>query len=238
MSIVLEDVSAGYVEDIDVIKNASLKAEEKKVSCIIGPNGSGKSTLLKVVCGLLKPRTGKVFYDGKDITGLNPENLPNLGISYIPQERSVFPYLTVEWNLKLGFWISRKDKSSLSRRLNEVLEEFPALKTKQHALAGDLSGGQQRMLELARAMMINPKTLVVDEPTVGLSPIIAQEFYSKLSVLKNRGVTIILVDQNVRLAVQISDYIYVMDSGRIASHGPKDSLAPELKELVASWLKY
>lgn len=233
MSLSVEGVVAGYYGDIDVLHDVSMKAEKHKTTVIIGPNGAGKSTLLKVICGFLKPRRGKIVFDGVDITGREPSSLVNLGIAYVPQERTIFPSLTVEENLELGAWSIRRDKAAVEEAVREVYELFPMLKEKRGSKARTLSGGMQRMIEIGRALMSKPKLILLDEPTAMLAPKIAREIYE---VIKSLRITIVLVDQNVRQAIEVSDYVYVLEMGRNKVEGPREDFEKGLIEVVKDWL--
>ncbi len=234
----IRDISVEYQEGIEILRNVSLNIESNKVTSLIGPNGAGKSTLFKTVIGLLKPKRGEIIYDGVRISGKAPEEIVKMGISYIPQRRSIFSQLTVKENLELGGWLLRKKNPEQFRKnINDVLELFPDLAERQNVKAGMLSGGQARMLEIARALVTSPSLLLVDEPSFGLSPIITLQVYKKLEELKRRGITIFLVDQNLGKCIEISDYVYILELGEIKGGGPKENMPSDLNELIRRWFK-
>ncbi|HMK83687.1 MAG TPA: ABC transporter ATP-binding protein [Candidatus Bathyarchaeia archaeon] len=236
MSINAEHIRAGYGSGIDIIHDISLQAKPHQFTAIIGPNGSGKSTILKAMYGVITPRAGKVIYNNMEITKLKPHEMLAVGISYVPQERSIFPFLTVHDNLKAGAWLIRKEKNRVQEAVNRVYEIFPRLQERRKVKAGNLSGGEQKMLEFGRAMLLNPQTILVDEPTAGLAPKIAHEVYLTLQSLKDIKLTILLVDQNVRQAISLSDYMYVIELGTIKEEGPSNKYRAEMSELVKSWM--
>jgi ABC-type branched-subunit amino acid transport system ATPase component len=235
--LVVENITAGYVEDVDILRDVSLEVETGRISSIIGPNGSGKSTLVRVICGLLPARRGEVRYGDTRLTGVPAHRMAELGIAYLPQERTIFPHLTVQQNIELGGWTFRRNGPRVGRMLAKVYEQFPILAERKGIKGGDLSGGQQKILEIARALMIEPELLVFDEPTVGLAPIIAKEVYDTLERLKAEGMTVLLVDQNVREAVRIGDHVYVLELGRNKADGARDAFAGDLHALIKDWLQ-
>jgi branched-chain amino acid transport system ATP-binding protein len=217
----VEDLYVGYYADLHILQGVNLKAETGKLTAILGSNGVGKSTLLKAIYGFLRPQRGAVLLDGQNIVGTPTHRLIDMGISYIPQQPGVFHYMTVEENLEMGAWTFRKDTARIEKKLEENYERFPALREKRQDLAGDLSGGQQRMVEIARTLMTDPKLILVDEPTAGLAKLLSKEVYQMLVTLRNReGLTIILVDQEIRQALKIADYVYVLELGRNKFEGP------------------
>jgi branched-chain amino acid transport system ATP-binding protein len=185
---------------------------------------------------VLKPRKGAVVLDRQEITGIELDEIIRRGISYIPQDRAVFPQMTVTENLELGCWIFKGDRKRVRERVTSALERFPALTGKGRILAGTLSGGLQRILDIAKSLLSNPSLLLVDEPTVGLSPLVARTIYSELLALKREGRTILLVDQDVRSAMKIADYVYVLDLGKVQVHGSRESFEGKLGQIVQSWL--
>jgi branched-chain amino acid transport system ATP-binding protein len=222
---------------IEVLHGVDLSVEVGSVTAVIGPNGSGKSTLLKTIFGLIKPWRGRVTLDGYDITGVEPHRLLGKGISYIPQRHSVFPLLTVEENLRMGLWIHRDDEEKIRDALERTYAVFPMLKEKARLRAGSLSGGELRLLELARAIMVRPRMLLIDEFSVGLSPILLRETYRLVNQLREQeGITILAVDQNVRQILSISDYVYVMKLGRKVQEGPASEVMSRLEEIMKDWL--
>ncbi len=232
----VENVFVGYHKDINILQGVSLEVRKAQLSSVIGPNGVGKSTLLKAVCGFIRPNKGKVFYEGEDITGMNPHAAPVKGLTYIPQRRSVFPYLTVEENLEMGAWTFKRDRARIKRKLDENYTRFPNLADRRKANAGLLSGGEQRMVELGRSLMADPRLLLVDEPTAGLAPLFARAIRNELVELKAEGKAILLVEQNIRDAIAIADYVYVLDLGKNKVEGTQDRFATDLKDLVKAWL--
>lgn len=237
MSLVLKDVFSGYASDVDIVQGISLRAEEAKTTGIIGPNGAGKSTLVKTICGFLKPRKGNIYYKGKDITGLKPHILAGtFGITYIAQERSIFLDLTVKENLKVYTWPFRKDPDGVRESIKKVYEKFPVLESKLNDKASSLSGGQQRMLELSRAFLQRTKLILVDEPTAGLAPKVAVDVYEAMGRFEEENLTVLFIDQNVRQAVKLSDYLYMLRSGQVFEHGPKEKFEKELGGLIHEWI--
>jgi branched-chain amino acid transport system ATP-binding protein len=236
MKLEMTEVHASYQRELFILRGIDFSAAQGKVTIVIGPNGSGKSTLLKSIAGVLKTKHGRIRLDGQDITGIELDEILQKGISYIPQDRAVFPQMTVTENLELGCWIFRKDRDRVRRQINWALERFPALNAKASLLAGTMSGGLQRMLDIAKALLTDPSLILVDEPTVGLSPLVAQMIYTELSELKAEGRTIILVDQDVRSAMKIADYVYVLELGKVKAHGPREAFEGRLGEVVRSWL--
>lgn len=232
----IEDVYVGYYKDIHILQGVSIKASIGRITSIIGPNGVGKSTLLKAVYGFLRPYKGRIFYSGEDITGLAPYIASKKGLAYIPQRRNVFPHLSVEENMEMGGWTFRRDKIRIRQKLDENYDRFPNLAAKRATKAGFLSGGEQRMVELGRSLMVDPRLLLVDEPTAGLAPLFAKEIRSKLIELKQENKAILLVEQNIREAIGMADYVYVLDLGRNKVEGSKDKFETDLKELVKDWL--
>jgi branched-chain amino acid transport system ATP-binding protein len=231
------DLVSGY-GDVPVLNGVSLSAEPGKVTSVFGPNGAGKSTLLKTIFGVLRPKSGRVLLDGEEVTGSKPEEMLRRGVSYIPQERSIFPDLTVEENLKLTAWIVRKDRKAVSHGLQRVYELFPALKENRDRKAILLSGGQQRMLEIARFLVLNSKVILLDEPSAGLSPLIYSEVLDVVARLKEEGLTVLLVDQNIRSTLRITDQVYILEGGKVTFSGTKSEFHGKMAEIVATWLKF
>jgi branched-chain amino acid transport system ATP-binding protein len=236
MKLDARDLHAAYQKDLFILKGLDLSVPVGKITIVIGPNGSGKSTLLKSICGILKPQKGSVLLDQTDITGINLDEIIKRGVSYIPQERAVFPQMTVAENLDLGCWVFKKDRLKVRERIQWALERFPVLQDRRKHLAGSLSGGLQRILDIAKALLCNPSLLLVDEPSVGLSPLIAQNIYEELLALKAEGRTILLVDQDVRSAMAVADEVYVLDLGAVKTHGTKENFEGQLGDVVRNWL--
>jgi branched-chain amino acid transport system ATP-binding protein len=232
----VRDITAGYIDEVDILQDVSVDVPEGKIVSVIGPNGSGKSTLLRVICGFLTPSRGEVHYDGRKLNGHSAHEMAALGISYLPQERTTFPHLTVERNVQLGGWTMKRDKPHLKEAVGRVFESFPMLAERRGARAGDLSGGMQKMLELARALVIDPKLLIFDEPTVGLAPAIAKDVYRILNQLREQALTVLLVDQNIREAVALADHIYVLEVGRNKSDGTRQEFESDLHAIIKEWL--
>jgi ABC-type branched-subunit amino acid transport system ATPase component len=216
----IEDLHAGYASGVDILLGLSLTVERGSVTVVIGPNGAGKSTLLRTIFGLLKPYRGRIRFAGHAIAGREPAAVKALGIGYVPQEINVFPLLTVEENLRMGGWIFRRDRARLKGALDRVFETFPVLAQRRREAAGALSGGQGRMLSVAREMMTAPDLMLVDEPTAGLAPALVAQVYELLQAARASGSTILLVDQNVEDAVRQADHVYLVDLGRIRAQGP------------------
>lgn len=230
------NLSVSYYGDINILKNVSLDAEEGLITAIIGPNGAGKSTLLKTIYGLLKPKAGSVHLRGKEITGLKVHEFIKAGMTYVPQLRSIFPELTVKENLELGTWIFKKDRVKVNGAIEQVFERFPVLAQKRRTRAGLLSGGQQKILEIGRSLLTGPSICLLDEPTATLAPRIAEQIYSTLVNLKSEKITIIMVDQRVRQAFEISDHIYVLELGQNKINGTRQDFEGGLKEMIRGWL--
>lgn len=231
------NVTAGYAQDIDVLRDVSLSVRAGQVSGLIGLNGAGKSTLVKTICGLLAPKAGKIEFLGDSIAGIATHRLIDCGICCIPQESSLFPYLSVEENLLLPLQgRARKFADGLDARYREALAIFPALRERRRAAAGDLSGGQQKQLEFAKAWLQKPLLCLVDEPSIGLSPLLAEEVFTWIERFAKSGMGILLVDHNVRRVVAMSDRIYVLSLGRITAAGTKADFEGDLHEQVRGWL--
>lgn len=217
----INDLYVGYYEDLHILRGLNLVAESGKLTAILGANGVGKSTLLKAIYGFLKPHSGQVIFNKRDVTGTATHQLISLGISYIPQQPGVFKHMTVRENLMMGAWTFQNDKQRMERKIEENYERFPVLQEKQHEQAGNLSGGQQRMVEIGRTLMTDPEVILVDEPTAGLAKMLSEEVYRMLVDLRDReGLTILLVDQEIREALKIADYVYVLELGRNKFEGP------------------
>ena len=231
------NIVAGYVDEIDILQNVSVDVQEQQITSVIGPNGSGKSTLMRVICGFLTPKSGQVLWDDTDLTGRQSHTMAGLGICYLPQERAVYPHLTVEQNIYLGSWTFRRDKARIRHELARVYDLFPMMQERRKSKAGDLSGGMQKILEVARGMMISPEILICDEPTVGLAPIIAKEVYDTIEHLKAGGLTILLVDQNVREAIRIGDQIYVLEVGQNKVNGTRAEFEANQHDMIKNWLQ-
>jgi len=233
----VHNIVAGYVDEIDILQNVSVDVQEQQITSVIGPNGSGKSTLMRVICGFLTPKSGQVLWDDTDLTGRQSHTMAGLGICYLPQERTVYPHLTVEQNIYLGGWTFRRDKARIRHELSRVYDLFPMMQERRKSKAGNLSGGMQKILEVARGMMIRPEILICDEPTVGLAPIIAKEVYDTIERLKADGMTILLVDQNVREAIRIGDQIYVLEVGQNKVNGTRAEFEANQHDMIKDWLQ-
>ncbi|MFQ5827679.1 MAG: ABC transporter ATP-binding protein [Candidatus Methylomirabilia bacterium] len=235
--LVVEDLTVGYVEDIAILQEVSVRVPEGRIVSVIGPNGAGKSTLLRAICGFLPPKSGHVLYRDQHLTGLPPYRMVDLGISYLPQERTVFPHLSVEKNIRLGGWSFRRDRARLRQAVERVFAHFPILAERRGSRAGELSGGMQKILEVARGLVADPRLLVVDEPSAGLAPLVAKEIYSTLRRLRDQRLTVLLVDQNVREAVALADHIYVLELGRNRVDGSRQEFQTNLHAMIKEWLQ-
>jgi ABC-type branched-subunit amino acid transport system ATPase component len=226
--VAVENVRAGYQSDIDILQGVSVAVAAGSLTLVIGPNGAGKSTLLKTIFGLLKAHDGAIRLDGRHIEKLEPHEVKRLGIGYVPQEINVFPLLTVEENLRMGGWTLRREPARLRVQLAKIYEVFPVLAERRRSPAGDLSGGQGRMLSVAREMVAEPRLLLVDEPTAGLAPNLLDTVYDLLQVARRKlGATILLVDQNVEEAIAQADYVYLMNLGTVKTHGAAATFTPK-----------
>lgn len=233
----VDSLRAGYVPGIDILNGCTATFEEGNISSIIGPNGAGKSTLLKTLYGFVDPHQGTIQYRGEDLTKYDPTEMINeCGIAYIPQERSVFPDLTIQENFELGAWVIRKDAERTQERIEAAFDEFPALKAKRHQRAGALSGGQQRMLEVARSLITDPDVVLIDEPSVGLAPDLTRGVYDSIHKLREQGVTIMLVDQNIEAAVKYGDELFILERGEIVTNEPTTEMTEDIEALVSEWI--
>lgn len=210
----VRDLYVGYYRDLHILRGVNLTVREGTITAVLGANGVGKSTLLKAVFGFLTPERGCIRFRGKDLVGMPPHQMVNLGITYIPQDPGIFKYMTVEENLELGAWSFRGNARRVRSKLEENYQRFPMLWEKRRQKAGELSGGQQRMVEVGRALMTDPQLMLVDEPSAGLAKLITREIYTMLACLREEGLTIVLVDQDIRQALKVSDHVYVLDLGR------------------------
>lgn len=217
MVLKLANVYAGY-DGGDVLKGVDLAIEQGMTTCIVGPNGAGKSTVLRVISGLLKPRLGEITFEGHSLLGMKPRQILARGIVQVPQSHSLFPSMTVLENVRLGAYTLR-DKALIGQRLDEVMEMFPIVRERERDKAGSLSGGQQRLVEFARCLMLNPKVILLDEPSMGLDPMTFRQVIETIKLMQASGRTIILVEQNARTGLSIADHGVVLESGRVLLEG-------------------
>ncbi len=237
ISLTVEDLTAGY-GDLRVLKDVNLKVPEGRLTLVIGPNGSGKSTLLKTIYGLTKVFSGRIILGEREITRLKPHEIAKAGVGYVMQRRSVFPHLTVMENLRMGGWTIRDDGERLEQNIERVLELFPQLRELLDRKAVLLSGGQARLLEIARTMVADPKLVLIDEPSAGFSPKMANLVYQQIIRLREIGKTVLLVEQNVRSALPLADFVCVMREGTVVAVAEREEIEDRLKEVVSSWLRY
>jgi len=209
---------------IHAVKDISLEVADGEIVTLIGSNGAGKSTTLRTISGLLKPKSGKIIYDGEDITGVAAHKLVGKGLIQVPEGRHVFSNMSVMENLELGAYL-RKDKEGIKKDMDEAFEKFPRLLERKGQIAGTLSGGEQQMLAMARALMSKPKLLLLDEPSMGLAPLLVKEIFNIIKEINAVGTTVLLVEQNANMALSIADKAYVLETGRIVKAGTARELA-------------
>jgi branched-chain amino acid transport system ATP-binding protein len=209
----VDDVVAGYLPGVNILQGCSLELADGELVAIIGPNGAGKSTLVKVLFGLVPVRTGRILFKGEDITGMKAHQLVSRGIGYVPQNRNVFTTLSVHENLEMGLYLAPK---KLRDRVAHVVDIFPRLGERLSQRAGALSGGERQMLAMARALMMEPSVLLLDEPSAGLSPVLQEQVFERVKQINGTGVSVVMVEQNARRCLQICDRGYVLDQGRNA----------------------
>ena len=222
------DIVAGYGNGPAILNGTSLTVTEGRIHCIIGPNGAGKSTLLKTVCGMIPVRSGEIMFAGTRLNGLRPDQVLRLGLCFVPQERALFPKMSVRENLRMGGYVLR-DKSELEKRIDEVLEHFPILRERSGQQAGTMSGGQQQILSMARAMLLRPKIIMLDEPSLGLAPKIVEELYDIIRLLCTEGATIVIVEQNALMGLKFADWGIVLDLGKTLFEGPSDDVLEDTR---------
>jgi neutral amino acid transport system ATP-binding protein len=224
------DIVAGYVEGVDILQGANLAVYEGEIVTVIGSNGAGKSTFAKTIFGLVPVRSGEILFGDRPLVGLKPEEIVRMGISYVPQIANVFPSLSIADNLEMGAYIRKGNIQALK---DKIYDTFPILAKRRHQRAGTLSGGERQMLAMGRAMMLEPKLLILDEPSAALSPILVQDIFNLIQTINQSGTSIILVEQNARKALAISDRGYVMHLGKDEFTGKGADLLndPEVAEL-------
>jgi len=220
--LVLKDIQTHYGR-LEVLRKISLEGKEGEIVAVLGANGAGKTTLLKTISGLIKPTSGQIEFLGRRIDGLAPKNVVELGICHVPEGRGMFPYMTVLDNLELGA-VRRRDKAGIKKDLEQVYELFPPLRTRAKQLAGSLSGGEQQMVTIGRGLMSRPKLCLLDEPSLGLAPIMVKEVSIIIKSINEQGVTVLLVEQNAKMALAIAHKGYVLETGRVVLDGPSGDL--------------
>jgi branched-chain amino acid transport system ATP-binding protein len=228
--LVIDGVCAGYSK-LDVLQDVSLRVQPGTITSLLGSNGAGKTTLIRTILSLTPVRRGRIIFDGVDITSLPPHRVIAAGISCIPEGRKVFPKLTVEENLYVGAY-REKSKRLIEERLKRAYRTFPRLQERRSQLAGTLSGGEQAMVSIGRSLMSAPRLLLIDEPSLGLSPALVDECFNVIEQIKEQGITVFLVEQNVHQSLDIADYGYVLAKGRVVAAGPPDKLLdnPEMRQ--------
>ncbi len=218
----ITDLQVSY-GGIDALAGISFDVEEGEIVTLIGANGAGKSTTLRTISGLVKAKAGRIVYDGRDITSMNPQKIVAEGIAMVPEGRRVFDNLTVKENLMIGAYL-RRDKESINEDIEHIYTLFPRLHEREWQLAGTLSGGEQQMLAVGRAIMTQPRILMMDEPSLGLAPLVVKEIFSIIRTLNETGMTILLIEQNANAALRCAHRAYVMETGRITMSGPSADL--------------
>jgi branched-chain amino acid transport system ATP-binding protein len=208
-----------FYGNAQALEDISITVEEKEVVAILGANGSGKSTLLRAISGLVRPKSGSIQFMGKNVHNLRPNEIVELGITQCPEGRRLFPQLSVYKNLMVGAYVFRRNRSKIETLFSQVYEMFPILRERKEQMAGTLSGGEQQMLALGRALMAEPKLLLLDETSMGLAPKIVDSLFKSITEINQRGITIIVVEQNAAKALQVSDRVYVLESGKVAVFG-------------------
>jgi branched-chain amino acid transport system ATP-binding protein len=229
----LVDVRAGYGTGPDILTDISLEVEEGRTYCIIGPNGAGKSTLLKTVAGLLPAREGHITFDGETIGGRRPDQVLSAGVCFVPQDRTIFPEMTVRENLVMGGFLLR-DRKRVEGRLERIMGMFPILAERSSQLAQTMSGGEQQLLVMARALMIEPKLMMIDEPSLGLAPQISSQIFDIIRNLGSEmGITVLLIEQNVKKGLEVADWAFVLDLGTKRFEGAADTILadPRIRDL-------
>ena len=209
----VQGLVGGYGK-MTILNGTSFSVPAGSITTVIGPNGAGKSTVFKAIFGLLKLREGRIVFKGRDITGLSQRELLNAGICYVPQGRNIFPELSVRDNIQLGAVVAGRDITDLPARIETALDKFPALRKRATQQASTLSGGEQKQLEIVRGLLLNPQLVLIDEPSIGLSPLMVQQTFNILKELRDRGVSILMIEQNARSALEISDYGIVLELGQ------------------------
>lgn len=220
----VQDIYSGYVQDFDILKGVSLHVIPGEIVCVIGPNGAGKSTVFKALYGFLEVRQGRVLFDDRDITNIRPQNALKAGITIVPQLRSLFPQMTVYENLEMGMYLEHNSRR-IKQRIDYILDLFPRLAERAKQKAGTMSGGEQRMLEIGRALMWEPKLVLMDEPSAGLAPLITKTIFDNIRRLnKEIDLTVLMIEQNARQGLEISDRGYVLELGQNSYEGSGEEL--------------
>ena len=228
----VDDLCVGYDRDVDVLKHVSVEVGDGQIIGIVGANGAGKSTLLRTVTGYLRPRLGRVVFHGEEVTGKRPDLLCGRGIGYLMEGHSIFPRMNVEENLLLGAWPFRRQSRQVADALERAYSRVPWLRERRTVNAGLLSGGQQRILEIERLCMTSPSLILLDEPSLGLAPKLAEHVFERAQAFKDEGTSVVLIDQNIRRVIEIADYVYVIKLGEIQQQGPAHSLVDDVGEIV------
>ncbi|MEW5887592.1 MAG: ABC transporter ATP-binding protein [Pseudomonadota bacterium] len=221
----IRDLATAYGK-IEALKGVSLTARANEVTCLLGPNGAGKTTLMMTLAGILKPQRGSVKFEGEELIGKSPAEIVARGLALVPENRLVFPALTVKENLLAGAF-RRRDRAGIRADVERMCERFPRLRERIDQLAGTLSGGEQQMLAVARALMSRPRLLLMDEPSVGLAPLVVAEIFAIIKQLHKEGVSIFLVEQNVHMALQVAQHFYLIEQGRVTFDGTPGELAED-----------
>ena len=231
MLLELKNIVASY-GNIKALKGISLSVAEGKIGPLIGANGAGKSTTMKTIMGVMKPGEGDILFEGKSIRGKKPYQIVSEGVVLVPEGRQILQTMTVAENLEMGAY-QRKDKAGIAEDMEKVFAQFPRLKERAGQYGGTLSGGEQQMLAIGRAMMARPKVMLLDEPSMGLAPLVVQQIFDVVREINQNGTTVLLVEQNARKALAIADYAYVMETGRIVLEGPAQEVAANPSVMAA-----